>query len=291
MFDTGGLYHRQPIGFGPAPGPRQGPDGKRFTTWGEAEVHFTSIVYNCDRESLQKLLPEGYELDPEVRQPTVLFEVMNLRNLPWLAGRGYNTWGVYANDVVCTISRERIKASYLLALFENMCDPIVTGREELGFPKVWAELPDPVRENGNLVHTASWYGTEFMRLEIPDVQDRASEESPSMSKREYTMPSVEGLLHHRFVPAVGEPGKHDASYPIFVPGAGDRKPNITKFAAPCAESLQGCQMKITRHPWERLPTIWNIVDGLAGLRLGDVREVACQSVKGAGDVAGVRRLR
>lgn len=47
---------------------------------------------------------------------------------------GYNTWGVYANDVVCTISEERVKASYLMVLFENMCDPIVTGREELGFP-------------------------------------------------------------------------------------------------------------------------------------------------------------
>lgn len=86
-------------------------------------------------------------------QPTVLFEAMNLRNLPWLAGRGehvccswgfsspdsgnrlgYNTLGVYANDVVCTISQQPIKASYLLVLFENFCDPIVTGREELGFP-------------------------------------------------------------------------------------------------------------------------------------------------------------
>lgn len=47
---------------------------------------------------------------------------------------GYNTWGVYLNDVVCKISTEPVKASYLLVLFENFCDPIVTGREELGFP-------------------------------------------------------------------------------------------------------------------------------------------------------------
>jgi acetoacetate decarboxylase len=48
--------------------------------------------------------------------------------------KGYNTLGVYANDVVCTISEEKVKGSYLLVLFENFCDPIVTGREELGFP-------------------------------------------------------------------------------------------------------------------------------------------------------------
>jgi hypothetical protein len=128
---------------------------------------------------------------------------MNLRKLPWLAGRGeyqnqtlpfrdlmlnshfllliaqgYNTWGIYANDVICRRSREPIRASYMVVLFESFTDPISTGREELGFSwvidtlsclsssrldrcllvihyrKVWAELPDPKEEDGKLVHTA-----------------------------------------------------------------------------------------------------------------------------------------
>lgn len=66
--------------------------------------------------------------------------------------------------------------------------------------------------------------------------------------------------------------------------------SITKFATPVKESIQDCRLEITTHPWERLPTIWNIVDGLAGLKLGDVLEIACQTVAGAGDVAGVRRI-
>ncbi|GHJ83751.1 hypothetical protein NliqN6_0153 [Naganishia liquefaciens] len=290
MFEDTGLYHRQPVGFGPASGPRQGPDGKRFTTWGESEVHLTSIVYDCERASLQALLPTGYEIDTEISQPTVLFEAMNLRNLPWLAGRGYNTFGVYANDVVCKNSKEPVKASYLLVLFENCCDPIITGREELGFPKVWAELPDPITEDGKLIHTASWLGTEFIKLSVPNIEERPIEESPSMFKRPYTMPTVEGLLHHRYVPSVGEPGKHDASYPIFVPGAGDRKPPITRFATMSESTVQDCRLEITRHPWERLPTIGNIVDGLANLQLGKVREFAHQTIAGAGDVAGTRRI-
>lgn len=47
---------------------------------------------------------------------------------------GYNTLGIFANDIICRRSTELIKASYLMVLFENFCDPIVTGREELGFP-------------------------------------------------------------------------------------------------------------------------------------------------------------
>lgn len=31
-----------------------------------------------------------------------MFEVMELRKLPWLAGRGYNTLGVYVANVKCT---------------------------------------------------------------------------------------------------------------------------------------------------------------------------------------------
>jgi hypothetical protein len=47
--------------------------------------------------------------------------------------QGYNTWGIYANDIICRRSREPIRASYMLVLFESFTDPITTGREELGF--------------------------------------------------------------------------------------------------------------------------------------------------------------
>lgn len=42
MVLTPGRFHRVPIGFGPAPSPRQGPDGQPFTTWKtESEMHLT----------------------------------------------------------------------------------------------------------------------------------------------------------------------------------------------------------------------------------------------------------
>lgn len=48
---------------------------------------------------------------------------------------GYNTFGVHLNDVICRRATEGpVKGSYMLVLFENFSDPIVTGREELGFP-------------------------------------------------------------------------------------------------------------------------------------------------------------
>ncbi len=82
-----------------------------------------------------------------------------------------------------------------------------------------------------------------MRMEIPNVVERSVEEAPSMFPRPYTMrectrshlhilidaslgrtASTLGTLHQRYVPAVGDAGKHDACYATFMPGAGDRKP-------------------------------------------------------------------
>jgi hypothetical protein len=48
---------------------------------------YQGIVLNVERAQLLALLPEGYDIAEDV-QPTILFEVMNLRKLPWLAGRG-----------------------------------------------------------------------------------------------------------------------------------------------------------------------------------------------------------
>lgn len=114
------------------------------------------IVFDVGRTELQALLPDGYECDPK-KDATVLFEAMNLRNLPWLNGRGmpevclrqltvvasnflvsvsgYNTFGVYANDILCHRARDGpVRGSYMLVLWESFTDPITTGREELGFP-------------------------------------------------------------------------------------------------------------------------------------------------------------
>ncbi|KAG7530451.1 hypothetical protein FFLO_05050 [Filobasidium floriforme] len=288
-FEKTGLYHRAPVGFGPAASPRQGPDGKPFNGWKEnSEMHLTGIVLNVERAQLQALLPEGYDIAEDV-QPTILFEVMNLRKLPWLAGRGYNTWGIYANDVICRRSPEPIRASYMVVLFESFTDPISTGREELGFSKVWAELPDPKEEDGKLVHTASWFGTEFLRMEIPKIASKPVEESPAFRERPFTMPSVQGTLHHRYIPAVGEPGKHDASYATYMPGGGSKKPTVLSYRTTEA-SLQDSTVKVTPHKWEDLPSLYPIVNGLASLQLGEVREVAQQVFLGASDCSGNKRV-
>ena len=64
---------------------------------------------------MQQLLPEGYDIAEDV-QPTILFEVMNLRNLPWLAGRGTRlkrNLPRYMSDTGLTFSLIHIKDTIL----------------------------------------------------------------------------------------------------------------------------------------------------------------------------------
>ncbi|KAH8785242.1 hypothetical protein F5883DRAFT_672596 [Diaporthe sp. PMI_573] len=290
MFEHTKQFHRVPVGFGPAPSPRQDPTGKRFD-WSQSRTTTVGIVAECDRAAVQAILPEGYTVEPPSSTPAdkanVLFEVMELRNLPWLAGRGYNTWGVYISDVVCHRAKREdgspYKASYLAVLFESFTDPITTGREELGFPKVWAELPDgSVSEDGQggastRVHTASWFGFEFMRLEIRSLKEHDPTTAPALTRptEGFTHPSQHGFLHHRYVPAVGEPGKADASYATFNPAPPGKAP---------------VEFKISPGTFEQLPTLHNVVRGLADLRPGRVLEAAVQEIQGASDLFANHRI-
>lgn len=231
----------------------------------------------------------------------VLFEVMELRNLPWLAGRGYNTWGVYFSNVRCDRVSPPRTGSYLAVLFESFTDPIITGREELGFPKVWAELPDGQLQGASRTHTASWLGFEFMRLEIHNLKQHDPKTAPSLGKRPFTHPTQDGILHHRYVPTVGCPGKHDASYAIFCPPPPGKAP-VTSYWAPFsspepstpkdrAQTDATVLFSVKAGTFEQLPTLYNIVDGLASLQLTDVVEVAVQEFQGASDLSECRQGR
>jgi hypothetical protein len=60
-------------------------------------------------------------------------DIAEIEACPFSFPTGYNTFSVYANDILCQRSETAIKASYLMVIFENASDPIVTGREELGW--------------------------------------------------------------------------------------------------------------------------------------------------------------
>ncbi len=89
-FETGKIY-RMPTHFGPALGPRQGPNGRKFECKDFPKSTSYSVSFLTNPQQLEKLLPPGFFLDKE---PLITVTASYIKEIEWLAGRGYNTLGV-----------------------------------------------------------------------------------------------------------------------------------------------------------------------------------------------------
>jgi len=205
-------YYRMPTHFGPSLGPRQGLDGLGYACIESlAETDFEA-TFMVSEEQLSKLLPPGFKLRG---LPTITFAFGYITNIEWLAGRGYNTFGVKIPATYIG-TNETVHGSLLLVLWENKADPIITGREELGFSKMYCELPEAQRIGSDGICRASWDGFEFASLKLSGLSavnpdDVSSEPADSVAS--------EGTLHYKYVPKTGCPGVADAAYATLTPAA------------------------------------------------------------------------
>ncbi len=113
-------------------------------------------------EQLNKLLPDRFA---PVGEPVVTVVVAYMTGIEWLAGRGYNVLGV-SFPAVFNGDRDHVQGSFLSVLWENLADAIFTGREELGFSKIYCEIPDPIIRDDETNCIGSWFDFKFMDMKI-----------------------------------------------------------------------------------------------------------------------------
>jgi len=276
-----GKIYRQPPHFGPATGPRQGPSGKigEFDEPNKEWPKQTDWIVNflSNEDQLAALCPEGFS---PVGEPVVTISLTDMRNIPWLAGRGYKMLGAMFN-VAFEGKKDRAMGPLLTVLWENMPDAISSGREELGFSKVYCNLPDPWEFDGTTRFSADWFGFRFCDVELTDmkpvpVAEPAAPEVPEGVQL--------GLLHYRYMPRVGEWGTADASYPVITPAA---NPNVT-----VTEMFQGKgSVEFHKARWEDMPTQYMIVNGLAALEIKEYRGAMIRHYYGSKDLSDQKILR
>ena len=110
--------YQMPVHFGPCCGPRRGPDGERLYKKGSQESTQHMLVYETDAKAVSRYLPEGFS----VRMPYIIITHKMHRNLPWLAGHGYNVTTFNVPVTYCGTNDE-IKGQYQLAIWEKSCRP------------------------------------------------------------------------------------------------------------------------------------------------------------------------
>ncbi|KAI1212096.1 uncharacterized protein F4807DRAFT_417539 [Annulohypoxylon truncatum] len=280
-----GLHHRMPIVFGPFPGPRQSFDGHRrdgsSTTSKEAFVTFKT-----PKSAVSSLLPPGFSFQDTSSPDECAYVTVapkRLDNLEWLGYRGYNLFSFFIHGIQYTtpqgITR---KGTYLPVLWEDLADPIISGREELGFPKLFADIS--ISETQGIYRmSASWMGSRFVDLSLDNLHEVEGIATP-LAPPEAGID--DGTLLYRHMPTPGNPGVSEVDYPVFVSYAEERKMQPVSTV----RRFVGSTGEVIWHPldWQSLPTLHHIVKRLADIPVTSIVKCGLTEKVGNSDLSSAR---
>ena len=202
--------------------------------------------------------------------------------MAWLGGGGYDLLALYVDGVnYAKKDGEVLQGAYCPVMFENLTDPILSGREELGVPKVYSDI-NIVRTAGDYKASISWRGNKWAEFEWNNLQ----EQLPPASH--YEGDTDKGLLIHKWIPATGQAqhGKPDADYDVFIPTYGRGPPNAARKTAKSSRS----QFKIWDSSDTKFPTLHHIVARLAELPVFEILEGTLSETQGVDDLSSAQVL-
>lgn len=272
---------RMPVSFGPFPGPRQTTEG-RPRSLGHSTFTTASVKFKTSRTVLQNLLPsEAFRF----KSPgTVAFATLSqttLNKMEWLGGSGYRHMGLYIHGVQYTQKDGSvIDGTFLPVLFENLADPILSGREELGMPKLYCSL-DVWQRAGSYRVQAGWQGVNFGNLVLEDLEV-VDQPLPK------DMGGDQGVLSYKYIPAVGERGKAAVEHATFIPSAEEAK--VVKGMVQRTYKAKTASISFDPRDWEALPTLHHVVSRLEEVPVYEVISATLEEGVGVPDCSSVRRV-
>lgn len=284
------MYWRMPIAFGPFPGPRQDGYGRSLQEGLHRTFTTVSVKFKTSRTYLETLFPTpSFRFKDPATVCQASISITELGNMQWLGGNGYRHLGLYIHGVeYVKKDGSTIPGTYMPVLFESLTDPISSGREELGMPKLFCDI-DVHRRSSSVRVAASWRGAKFVDLSITGLEeaDVSTEHGTIGGEADY------GILVYRYIPSVGRPGVADCEYAIVVPHEEEQpKATVSKvLKAPAVKGkTAGASIDIDGLDWEALPTLHHVAEALAQVPIYEV--VSAKVVEGTGvpDVGAARRI-
>ena len=253
--------YRIPTHCGPSLGPRQSLAGRAHGPDEGQRATLIWVSHATSGDKIAALLPEGFV---PAETPDLTVEIKNMRNIAWLAGRGYSV--VTVSTGVRWLGNGATKdGRFKLVLWENKADPIITGRDELGYPKVFGDISDIAESPGAATAEASWDGFTFLQVAVD-----------SLAKSPVGPPGGPSY-HLHYAPRIGELGAHGLAQTILTP-PGQGALSVVEHCAGNGTA------RFRSGTWEQLPTLKNIVDRLAGLELGTCLGAGLMRTAGSTDL-------
>lgn len=276
------LYWRQPIVFGPMPGPRQDFWGNpRKATHSTATT--ASIKFKTSATVLQTLFPnQQFKFTTPGTVAYASFSQTTLNKMDWLGGGGYRHFGLYIHNVQYTKKNgETIAGTYMPILFESLADPIVSGREELGMPKLFCTI-DIHRRHRSYRYQTGWQGATFGEVALEGLE----EVDPAAEKGTIGGEADDGILVYRYIPEVHRRGKAASEHTVFVPHAEESK--VVPTTVRRMWKARTGSIKFDALDWDALPTLHHVISRLAEVPVYEVIGAKVVESEGVPDVSSAR---
>lgn len=268
------------------PGPRQDHLGVEHQS-AHSEFTTASIKFKTSRTVLQNLFPpnsNSYRFKSPGTLAYASFSCTRLNKMDWLGGGGYNFLGLFIHGVEYVKKNgDVLNGTYMPILFENLTDPIVSGREELGMPKLYSTIDIQQQESSYHIN-AGWQGAHWGAFDLSNLE----EYDPGLKNASVSGEDDDGILTYRYMPAVGYKtrGKADVEYPCFVPYAEDNlRPKAER-----SFKTKNASFKIDSLDWKQLPTLHHIIQRLGELPVLEIIEGKVVIGTGVADVRAAQRI-
>jgi acetoacetate decarboxylase len=237
--DPHGSY-MMPAHFGPR------PLSPKSSGW-YRDVTSMTFAFLTEPKALAAYLPSPWRVADDA---VVTITYACNRQVDWLAGHGYNLVAVSA-AAVFEGEQDQMAGQYCLVMWENLTDPILTGRELQGIPKLYADIEDHTVTDSAWSTTASHFGHKFLDLSVSGL--RAPTEA-EVAASEAAAEGKDNPMAWRFMPGIS--------------GFGQALDEPTTFPSEniITEAWVGEASVAWQHlTWEQNPTQFHIVNALADL--------------------------
>ncbi|KAA1194639.1 acetoacetate decarboxylase [Pseudohalioglobus sediminis] len=248
-------------------GPR--PFSTKASGW-YRDVTSMVVSFVTDREQLGRYLPSPFRVAEEA---VVTITYACNRQVDWLAGNGYNLVAVSAAaDFIG--EQETLSGDYALVMWENLTDPILTGRELQGIPKVYADIQDHTVLHGDWHTSASHFGHKFLDLDVSNLRDPSEDEIAADAAARL---GRDNPMAWRLYPGVGGFGESINEYTTF--------PSENRITDAWVGEGEARWQHLS---WEQNPTQFHIINALADLPVLEWRPAVV--VKGSTNLVVAERL-
>jgi acetoacetate decarboxylase len=261
-----GVRYRMPVVFGPSVSPRQHPEGRpwKIEETGMMNFQSTSVTFAGDKEQLTKLLPPGFTLDGD---PRINIGFMRFNKLYWLAGRGYGALAVNI-PAIYEGKDETIEGNYMLALWEGDPNAIMSGREEMGFPKLFSDIEEIEwsEDKTSFTGAVSWYDHTFFDIEVSGLKETSGEPDAKAINR----PN----LWYKYMPKTAIYGTGGADTIYVTTNAPHPDQPVGKPAIKVENyqewTAENAEINWHRATFDQQPLMHNIINGITELKMHEL---------------------